>query len=211
MQGTGIGSTGSSDPKNVLTAIFIPLGDQHAVNYDFAEAKLAQISGYVYHDVDNDGNFEPLDPTKPEIGLGGIRMLIQPMDWPLPGEGNPPATPDFGPGGGRVTGIVTTNPDGSYTFTGMRPGQYRIIQLDQHPDYSDGKETAGTVDGILVGAVINPLNPGRIDTIALGSGSTGINYNFGEIIIPVSIKGNVHLTVTAPASTTASCSSACKA
>ncbi|MCA9268016.1 MAG: hypothetical protein KDA41_06075, partial [Planctomycetales bacterium] len=174
---------GAADGKNVLTAVELPLGGMHAINYDFAEAKLAQVSGFVYHDVDDDGNFEPLDPTAPETGLGGIRMLIQPMDWPLPGAGTPPTPPSFGPGGGRVTAIVTTNGDGSYLFDNMRPGQYRVIQLDQHPDYSDGKETAGTVDGAAVGTAINPLEPGRIDAIVLGSGSVGVDYNFGEIIL----------------------------
>ena len=68
-----------------------------------------------------------------------------------------------------------------------------MIQLDQHADFSDGKDTAGTVNGSPEGAAVNPLEPGRIDGVFLGSDAAGVNYNFGEIIIPVEIHGNVHL------------------
>ena len=199
VNGANVGERGETDPPpfgtaleydrhyNVLTRIEIPLGGQHGVNYDFAEAKLAEVSGYVYHDR-NDNGLKELG----EEGLGGVRMLIQPIDWPLPGTGTPPTPIDYGPGNGRVTGIVTTNPDGSYTFDNLRPGTYRVIQLDQPAGFNDGKETAGTVDGAGVGNAINPLEPGRIDDIVLVSDSVGIQYNFGEHK-PASIHGSVFL------------------
>jgi len=172
---------------NVLTRIEIPLGGQHAVEYDFAEAKLAEVSGFVYHDRDDDGLKDAH-----EEGLGGVPILIQPHDWPLPGEGPAPTAPDFGPGGGRITATTTTNPDGSYKFENMRPGRYRIIQLEQPAGFNDGIDTAGTVDGAPVGAAINPLSPGRIEDVVLVSDAVGVDYNFGELL-PVSIHGNVHI------------------
>src|SRR5690606_31713090 len=54
VNGTPSGSTVAGN-RDILTEITIPLGDMHAVDYDFAEAQPASISGYVYHDRDNDG------------------------------------------------------------------------------------------------------------------------------------------------------------
>ena len=47
--------TGTAPSPNVLSSIVIPLGDQSAVNFDFAEAESAQLSGYVYQDDNDDG------------------------------------------------------------------------------------------------------------------------------------------------------------
>ncbi|QDV58092.1 MSCRAMM family protein [Rosistilla oblonga] len=154
---------------DVLTGIEIPLGDLHAVDYDFAEADPAKISGYVYRDDSDDGIKDP-----GEIGLGGVTVRLIPVDTIAPEE------------------IVetTTAADGSYSFTNLAPGRYRVVETVMPHDLSDGLDTAGTVDGILVGIAVNPGD--EINAIDLQGGSVGIDYNFGELPLG-SLAGAVYL------------------
>lgn len=163
--------TGSllGNDANVLTEITIPLGDQHAVNYDFAEAAPAQISGYVYHDRNDNGV-----RNTGEEPIAGVAIQVVPV--------NTVATQSI------VT--VTTNAQGYYQATGLAPGTYRVVQPNQPTGYFDGRDAAGTVAGVKVGTAVNPGD--RIVDIKLGGGQSGINYDFGELA-PVSIAGQVCL------------------
>jgi plastocyanin len=79
--------------------------------------------------------------------------------------------------------------DGSYLFTGLRPGTYRLVET-QPTLYRDGKDTAGTSGGNATA-----MND-HITGIVLASGATATGYLFGE-----HATADVIVTMT-PASTT---------
>ena len=161
--------TGTVASANILTNIVIPLGDQSAVNYDFAEALPASIAGNVFSD-DNDNGQRDAGET----GIGGVTIRLIPINTIAPQE--------------ELT--VTTNPDGSYSFTGLAPGEYEIIEVNQPANFTDGRDAAGTIDGLVVGIADNPGD--RISSIFLDGGDDGVEYNFGELALG-SIGGFVYL------------------
>ena len=162
-------NVGRAETLDVLTDISIPLGDTSAINYDFAEAQPASIAGSVYQDNDNDGQRESGEP-----GIAGVRVRLVPINTIAP----------------QSTLTVTTAGDGTYKFTGLAPGSYEVIEVDQ-PDYlNDGIDTAGTIDGRTVGTAQNPGD--SITNIALGGSDDGVEYNFGEVPFG-SISGFVYL------------------
>lgn len=177
--GTVEGSNvGTVDTADTLTSIFLPHGGQHAINYDFAEAKPAKLSGHVYHDKNDNGVFDP-----GEKGLGGVEIQIIPVKTIAPQ--------------GVIT--VVTDADGYYVSPDLMPGRYRVVEPNQPlvtpggtDRYLDGKDAAGTVDGAPVGATLIP-DADEIAGIVLISESVGIDYDFGEIL-PTAIHGNVHIT-----------------
>jgi protocatechuate 3,4-dioxygenase beta subunit len=168
--GSPVGLTAGS--PDVLTEITIPLGDQHAVDYDFAEAEPARISGHVYHDRNNNGVRDA-----GEEGLAGVTVQVVPVDAI--------AT--------QALVTIATNGEGFYAATGLAPGTYRVVQPAQPAGYFDGLDAAGTVAGLTVGSAVNPGD--RIVDIRLGGGQAGIHYDFGEIA-PASIQGQVCLSDT---------------
>lgn len=168
--GTVAGSAvGTSPGENVLSEITIPLGDQHAINYDFAEARGASLSGHVYHDRNDNGIRE-----SGEEGIGGVQLLITPVSTI----------------GVQLSITTTTDANGFYSVTGLAPGEYTVTEVVQPAGYVDGKDTPGTVDGIKVGSVVNPGD--HLSKIVLNSGSQGINYDFGELRYG-SISGHVKI------------------
>src|SRR5690606_31297025 len=76
VDGAAVGAVTSVD---VLSEIALPLGDLHAVNYDFAEARPTSISGYVYRDDSDDGVRDPNEP-----GLANVRVRLVPVDTIAP-------------------------------------------------------------------------------------------------------------------------------
>jgi len=156
--------------RDVLSEIVIPLGDLHAIDYDFAEAQPAAIAGFVYHDRNDDGV-----RGAAEEGLGGVTVQVIGVDTIVP----------------QAIVTLTTAPDGSYSATGLAPGHYRIVEATQPTGYFDRRDKAGTVNGVAVGAAVNPGD--NIEAIFLGGGQSGVEYNFGEIA-PASIRGLVQRT-----------------
>ncbi len=156
--------------KDILTEISIPLGDTDAIDYDFAEAQPAAISGYVYADRNNNGLKETGEP-----GIGGVTIQVIPLNTIA----------------AQSTITITTDANGFYQATGLVPGTYRVVEVVQPANYIDGLDTPGTVNGTPRGTVVNPGD--SLENILLGGGQAGINYNFGEIE-PGSISGVVHLT-----------------
>jgi serine-aspartate repeat-containing protein C/D/E len=160
--------TGASTNTNTLSNIQIPLGDTHAVNYDFAEANPAMISGYVYHDRNNDGQ---RSSSSEEEGVTGVKIQLYDQNDLLVAE-------------------TTTNGQGYYQFRGLGAGIYRIQQL-QPSGWIDGKDSAGTLltsSGTVSAGVVTQSD--LISEIILMSGYEGRNYNFGERL--GSLAGTVH-------------------
>ena len=110
-----------------------------------------------------------------ETGIGGVDVTIT-------------GTDDLG----AITPVtVTTAADGSYTFDGLRPGQYTITQTQptfaapSGRDYADGID----VDGSLTNGDTSTNDV--IDSINVVAADSGTNYNFGEVIESV-ISGYVY-------------------
>jgi len=161
--GTVGGSTrGVVTSVDVLSSISLVGGDD-SVNNDFAEVKPATLSGYVYHDADNDGLRD-----SGETGIAGTTIQIQ----RLAADGSTLATLQ-----------VQTDANGYWSATGLMPGVYRVLEV-QPTGYLDGLDAAGTAGGTA-------YNPGdRIDGIHLTSGQNGQEYDFGELL-PATISGRV--------------------
>ncbi|MEX1040713.1 MAG: SdrD B-like domain-containing protein [Pirellulaceae bacterium] len=161
---------GSVIDVDTLGSISIELGGTAAVDYDFAEALPAAVSGYVYHDRDNDGVKD-----SGEEGIGGVQMRVEGTDHL----------------GQTHTFFVTTDANGFYKVEDMPPGTYNVFEVNQPNGFVDGLETAGKVNGVNRGTANNPGD--SITGIFLGSGAVGTQYNFGEIRY-AEIRGKVHLT-----------------
>jgi len=118
------------------------------------------LSGFVYHDANNDGVKDP-----GESGIAGVTITLTGTDH----LGNP------------VEESTTTDEDGFYEFQGLRPGIYTLTET-QPTGYLDGKETSGTpwpgtVDNTQVSQTISDIE------IPVGIPSTtGEDYNFGEVL-----------------------------
>ena len=142
-------------PPGLPNTIPVTLTNSNLPNNDFGELKPADISGYVYYDVNNDGLKEPSEPGIPNV----LVVLSGTND-----QGNP------------VHAQTLTNSSGAYDFPGLRPGTYATSEPTQPAGYTDGLDTKGNVTPIP-GSNTTDLIPG----IVVGSGGVAPNNNFGEI------------------------------
>ena len=152
-------SGGTADSlTSIISAITVPQGTT-ATDYLFGEVIASTLSGNVYVDGNNDGAIEA-----GEKAIGGVLITLSGTD----DRGNP------------VSGTFNTLADGTFTFGGLRPGNYTLTET-QPAAYSDGLETAGSL-GATVGN-------DSLSNITTTSGDVGTAYNFGERGATVS--GNV--------------------
>jgi serine-aspartate repeat-containing protein C/D/E len=141
------------DPKfaaaQTATGLTLDLpNDRFATNHDFTDRTagavayatqipLATISGYVYHDRDDDGSFD----TPSEQGIGGVTLELL----------------KDGVATGRTT---TTTNAGYYEFIDLTPGNYGVREV-QPNNWLDGKDTPGSHGGTvpsndrIIGAVLD--------------------------------------------------------
>lgn len=155
--------SGAAAGDNVITEIAIPLGGTAGVNYDFAEALPASLAGRVYHDRNNDGVQQAS-----ESGIAGVTVRL--LD-----------------ASGAQTAVATTNSQGDYLFSNLRPGSYAVVET-QPGGWIDGKETLGRVAGTTTGQIASAGD--RFEQIVLRSGEAGADYLFGERL--GSLEGFVH-------------------
>ncbi|MDA1053286.1 MAG: carboxypeptidase regulatory-like domain-containing protein [Planctomycetota bacterium] len=158
IDGVVVGQAGTSD---VLAGILLTSAAS-AIDYNFCEHESAALSGFVYHDANDNGLFE-----SGEEAIGNVAVTLQ--------DGN-----------GATIATRQTGPDGSYAFTGLRAGNYTIVE-SQPAGWIDGRDTAGRVGGTVVGVA----GDDRISQVALKWGDEGVHYDFGELR-PVSISGFVY-------------------
>lgn len=153
----------SDDPNS------LPNRSAAAVGSVQQRATPASIGGFVYRDDNDSGTKDP-----GESGLQGVPIRLEPIDTIEP----------------QSVLTTTTGSDGSYQFNNLMPGRYRVIQVTQPAGLQDGTDSAGTINGQVVGVAVNPGD--EINTITLDGGDAGINYNFGELPLG-SIGGFVYL------------------
>jgi uncharacterized protein (DUF2141 family) len=139
-------------PNSVYTnSIPVTLGTSSLTNNTFGELKPASLSGFVYHDADNNG----IKETN-EQGIANSTIVLTGID----DVGNP------------VNQTTTTGVDGWYYFSNLRPGTYTIAE-GQPVGWLDGKDTIGSQGGTT--------SNDRFSDIKLANGVDGINNNFGEL------------------------------
>ncbi len=165
VDGLSVGSALDADTLGEIDLV----GGQHSIDNNFAEALPADLGGFVYHDVNNDG----LRDTG-EQGIADVEIQIVPVNTL---------------NGSTDVIVVSTDDTGLWMATGLAPGEYRVLEPVQPTGYLDGLDRAGTVLGVPVGTAVNPGD--GIEAIVIGSGAVGIDYNFGELL-PSRISGQVH-------------------
>jgi cyclophilin family peptidyl-prolyl cis-trans isomerase len=134
-----------------------------SANTDTASFTVAtgSISGFVYIDVDNDGlRLVPNGST--HSTLQGVVVEL----WTKNAEGNWTEVAGKSP--------VMTGADGSYRFELLVPGTYQVREV-QPTNYLDGRESLGTVAGVVKGSAANDQFE-----IQLGGAENAREYNFGE-------------------------------
>ncbi|MGB7324446.1 MAG: SdrD B-like domain-containing protein, partial [Rubripirellula sp.] len=136
-----------------------------AIHYNFGEVVRSVISGYVYHDTNNDGS------RTGETGLGGVTVRLT-------------GTDDLG----AAVDITTTTSSaagtlGYYAFAGLRPSDSSgyVISETTPAGYLDGIDSAGSQGGTLGSDTI---------TSVVVSDTNGTENNFGEVL-PSSLSGFV--------------------
>ncbi len=158
------GSTDGTVASSLVVSQIAVLGGEDSVENDFALAQAVNLSGYVYHDTNNNGLRET-----GEQGIGGVTIVVTPV-----------STLD----GSTASLTTTTAADGSWSVTGLAPGQYKVIETTQPAGYLDGKVTPGSLGGIVA-----PVGD-EIDGVTLTGGQSGTEYDFGKRL-PASLSGNV--------------------
>ncbi len=148
---TGVGSTPSA-----ISGVTLGVGETASAN-NFAEVPAAQIAGSVYADNNNNGIKDAS-----EGGLGGVTLVLTGTD----DQGNP------------VNLSTATAPDGSYSFTGLRPGNYVITQPTQPAGTVNGQTTPGSAGGNATPPTV-PVSV--ISAIVLTPGASSLGNNFGEL------------------------------
>lgn len=154
---------GTVDNPDRISGIHV-LGGEDAVHYDFAEARPAQLSGHVFHDVDNDGIFDA-----GEDPISGVNIHLH---------------RDADSIHGAVELDVVTDANGFWHADGLLPGTWSANEL-QPGGWLDGKDHLGTAGGL---AGVNDA----FSQIVLGSAGEGHQYDFGERLVG-SIGGLVHV------------------
>lgn len=159
-----IGTPGGSTANDQFSDIVLP-ANYNGVNNNFGEILASSIGGYVYYDLNNDGTFQGTESPIP-----GTRITLT-------------GTDDLG---NAVNMSMNTLANGSYLFSGLRPGIYQIDET-QPATYLDGIDTIGTPGGTTTND--------RFSNINLPAGFNGVNNNFGEIRVG-NINGKKWLDIT---------------
>jgi len=152
----GIDHAGSAggiahNPGDSITGAVLTSG-VNGQHYDFGELLPAELCGFVYSDLNNNGVKDP-----GEAGIAGVTLKL------LNANGQP-------------TGAsIVTGEDGEYCFVNLPPGSYSVTEI-QPTGYFDGIDTPGTAGGVAH----NPGD--LISGIVLTPGVHAEDNNFGELL-----------------------------
>ena len=148
---------GDASQTDLISQINVNPGDS-LVDYDFCEIPPAELSGNVYVDTDQD-----CIRDADEAPIAGVTITLLDQN-------------------GNVVATTVTDATGKYKFTGLRPGNYTVREL-QPSGYFQGGQKAGSGGG-------NDSVTDVISAIAIGVGASLVDYDFCEQL-PGSISGNV--------------------
>ncbi|GLW80517.1 SdrD B-like domain-containing protein [Actinokineospora globicatena] len=149
-----VGSTGGTlNPPNAITNITLA-GGEDATGYTFGELTASSISGLVTDDASTPNPLPGVTVTL--TGVDDLGVTITPIP-------------------------VVTGPDGTYEFTGLRPGTYTLAE-SQPNGYGQGTSAAGLEGG-------NDTLPNFITGIDLDPNKSITDYNFVDAL--TSIEGVV--------------------
>lgn len=124
----------------------------------------SSLAGNVYVDDNDNGKRD-----QNEEGIGNVKIQLTGTD----NQGTP------------ISLTAMTLPNGSYQFSGLNPGIYKLVEM-QPENYLDGRDSAGSAGGTV--------SNDQISNIHLGSGIAATGYDFGERQMPqTSISGNVYV------------------
>lgn len=118
------------------------------------QAPEASLAGTIYCDRDLSGSL-----TAGDVGIEGVAVTLSGIN-------------DIGQ---PVNFVTQTLANGTYSFTGLRPGTYTISEVSPAGTV-EGTNTVGTANGVV-------LNEDAIGEIPLGNGVDGTGYNFGYICL----------------------------
>ena len=169
-----------NQPASGFVSLYCKFGNTFGANSGFEEWAVrtvppvdqspgqnsASLSGYVYFDANAGGTRDA-----GEMGIAGVTMQLQGVDER----------------GLTVVLTTTTDANGYYEFTHLRPGLYSIFRASDPTSlppsgipYVDGQNTVGSLGG-----TDHEVDPGTsmpldgILDIVVGRGQQGVNYNFG--------------------------------
>ncbi|GEM_PF-648534 len=109
-------------------------GAENLVNNNFGEIPPPQLSGFVYHDANNNG--------VKDAGEEGISAVLVTLN----------GTDDLG----AVNKTAVTDANGFYQFLTLRPGTYNVAEA-QPALFLDGKDTAGTTGGTVSNDLLSSI------------------------------------------------------
>ena len=148
----GADSSDSDAAANGFSDEILLARGQSDLTIDAGLIRPSSISGAVYHDLNNNGVRDP-----GEAPIAGTTVTLSGTD----DLGNPVST------------TATTDVNGLYAFTNLRPGTYSVTET-QPAGWNDGKDAVGTSGGTLANDAIS--------AITLPSGVDATDYNFGELL-----------------------------
>lgn len=158
-----VGTSGGVKVNGSQISQITLVGGVMATDYDFCELTPSDLSGHTFYDQNNNGRRD-----NGELPLSNVPVTL----WD---------------DAGNKLAETRTNSQGYYQFNRLRPGTYRVTE--QTPsNYVPGQAAVGTVRGKTVGS--KDASGDVLSAIVLPAGSSGIDYDFGEIL-PGSIAGRV--------------------
>ena len=135
---------------------------ENDTSWDAGIFEPASLGNFVWHDADGDGIQDA-----GESGVGGVTVTIYDAQ-------------------GNEVAHTTTAGDGSYSFTGLKPGSYTVAYTDLPADYVFSPQNAGVDDAVDS----NPGANGITSSITLAPGANDTTIDAG-IYHPLSLGNRV--------------------